>query len=271
MEHKVKELLRLEISPLNSEDPYADVELTEEEKEKALRAARRDKAAAIHNKSYLEKISAPKQYPKHTIESFKAMVLGKIRTKIPEYVIDKYNEPIFHLLALYCMRDPEFEKIDNGVYSLNKGFALLGKVGVGKTTLARGFSNNPTNPFTVISARTVAMDYAHKEFGGSLAIQKYSGLREVPPYDFYGHKYIGSLYDDLGTEETRKHFGNESNVMQEIILNRYDNPELIGKTHFTSNLNPDEIGQIYGDRARSRIREMCNIFLFDPAGGDRRK
>lgn len=251
-------------------DPYAHIVLTEEETEFALRKARQEKAVAIKTKEYLAQISQPKQYRKFTLQEFKDEVLNKIRTKIPDYVLDDYNSHIFHLSALYYLRDPEFETIDGGRYKLNKGLAYLGPIGCGKTSMAQGFNVNPTNSYAIVSCRTVAEEYSMKD-GGALAIKKFSGLREVPPYDFFDQRFIGTLFDDLGTENAKKHFGNESNVMEEIFLNRYDVHELNAKTHLTTNLSADQIEEFYGPRVRSRLRQMCNFLMFNPKGADRRK
>ena len=96
------------------------------------------------------------------------------------------------------------------------------------------------------------------------------------------HKYsIGKLYqtdprtycfDDLGTENNLKYFGNECNVMAEILLSRYDlfiSKKL--KTHITTNLSATEIETHYGNRVRSRLRELCNLIAFDNVAKDKRK
>ena len=71
------------------------------------------------------------------------------------------------------------------------------------------------------------------------------------------HKYSkGKLYesepkiicfDDFGTENNLKYFGNECNVMAEILLSRYDlytSKKL--QRHITTNLSASEIENIYG-------------------------
>lgn len=270
MEKSITEGIRQKLGTEQFKDPYADEVLTEEEVEAALRKARYNKAIARNEREYLEKISKPKEYPKPTIDQFSGFILNKIKVDIPDYVLDDDNKHNFHLLCLYFMGDPEFETIDGGRYRLNKGIALLGPIGCGKTSMIYAFNINPTNPFVPVSCRTVAGDYSLKD-GGNIAIQKYSSVAEVPAYEFFGHKYVGRLFDDLGTENAKKHFGNESNVMEEIILNRYENADLKGKTHITSNLSAEQIEELYGPRVRSRLRQMCNFIVFNSKGGDRRK
>ena len=60
--------------------------------------------------------------------------------------------------------------------------------------------------------------------------------------------------------------------MAEILLSRYD--LFISKklqTHITTNLSASEIEQQYGNRVRSRLRELCNLIAFDNVTKDKRK
>jgi DNA replication protein DnaC len=60
--------------------------------------------------------------------------------------------------------------------------------------------------------------------------------------------------------------------MAEILLNRYDQFISIGMlTHITSNLSSKEIENFYGNRVRSRMREMFNVVGFGGGVGDKRK
>ena len=86
-----------------------------------------------------------------------------------------------------------------------------------------------------------------------------------------------------------KNFGVDSNVIGEILLSRYElftrNPELVSRsysknptakkgkpivTHGTTNLNADEIEERYGNRVRSRMRELFNLIAFDKNCRDKR-
>ena len=65
--------------------------------------------------------------------------------------------------------------------------------------------------------------------------------------------------------------GNECNVMAEILLSRYD--IFISKklqTHITTNLSATEIEKHYGNRVRSRLREMVNLIAYDKSTPDKR-
>jgi DNA replication protein DnaC len=78
-------------------------------------------------------------------------------------------------------------------------------------------------------------------------------------------EYTGICFDDLGTEDTEKaHYGNRTNVMEKIILNRYDHCRN-KLTHFTTNLTAEQIKETYGLRVTDRLREMVNVLDF-PTG-----
>jgi hypothetical protein len=259
------------------QDPYAHIVLSESEIEKALRKARSEKAAEIHRQEYWKRINAPVEYPKMDYDQYKEFVTKRILARHPNFAVDEWNRDIFHSLLLYFMGDPAFEKIPKdksnpslGFYSLNKGIALLGGVGCGKTSLMMGFALNPNNPFLAVTCRKVAAEYADQKNGGHQIIDFYSDVISVNPRDHWGHKNVGRFFDDLGTEDKTKHFGNELNVMANIFLDRYEIVDLKAKTHFTSNLSADEIEEVYGQRVRSRVREMFNWIKFDPEAPDRR-
>ena len=85
-----------------------------------------------------------------------------------------------------------------------------------------------------------------------------------------GHPKI-YCFDDLGTEQNLKYFGNECNVMGEILLSRYEHfvsQKMI--THLTTNLSASEIEISYRNRLRSRLREMFNQIPFSNSTKDKR-
>jgi DNA replication protein DnaC len=98
-------------------------------------------------------------------------------------------------------------------------------------------------------------------------------------FNHLGYKVIedygnGSFFcfDDLGVEPMGRHYGQDCNVMGEILLSRYElflKSKL--KTHATTNLNAEELEERYGSRVRSRMREMFNLIAFDESARDKRK
>ena len=59
--------------------------------------------------------------------------------------------------------------------------------------------------------------------------------------------------------------------MAEILLSRYDifTSKKI-QTHITTNLSASEIESVYGNRLRSRLREMINLIAFEKGIDDKR-
>lgn len=68
-----------------------------------------------------------------------------------------------------------------------------------------------------------------------------------------------------------RYFGDQINVMGEILLSRYDLYISQGiRTHATTNLNAEELEKRYGARVRSRLREMFNLIAFEAEAEDKR-
>jgi len=78
-------------------------------------------------------------------------------------------------------------------------------------------------------------------------------------------------FDDLGVESSLKYYGNQCNVLGEILLTRYELFVAKGLlTHATTNCNSSENENFYGNRVRSRMREMFNLVAFDKEAKDKR-
>lgn len=73
-------------------------------------------------------------------------------------------------------------------------------------------------------------------------------------------KPVTWCFDDFGLESVSvKNYGNEQNILEEIMLDRYDLALSCGlKTFITTNLTPDMIEENYGPRVRDRFRETMN-------------
>ncbi|MEY3499874.1 MAG: hypothetical protein RL308_1543 [Bacteroidota bacterium] len=147
---------------------------------------------------------------------------------------------------------------------LSKGILLSGPVGCGKTTLMTLMRHvaQPNYKFIMKTCRDISFEFIKD---GYQTIHKYSnGNNSYSEYRNY-------CFDDLGVETNLKYYGNECNVMAEIILSRYDifiSKQVI--THITSNLSASEIETAYGNRVRSRLRNMLNLIAFDKDTKDKR-
>ena len=177
--------------------------------------------------------------------------------------IYKEDYPLIFKLLVYIAGDAR--NAERLGISLIRGILLSGPVGCGKSsllTLLRGLQTKERR-FIVKSCREVTFEFIQAGYSVIFNYSKYS-FNDFEPKTY--------LFDDLGAENNLKYFGNDCNVMAEILLSRYDlfiSQNMI--THVTTNLNSEEIEQMYGPRVRSRFREMFNLISFDDATKDRRK
>lgn len=146
-------------------------------------------------------------------------------------------------------------------YDLKKGIYLFGNVGRGKTFLLRvmlsmvNAINFDFRKFKIVSVKEIMFE-----------ISKQSSIAPL-------EKYLKKVYcfDDFGFEDSNfKLYGNEMPIMEYVVSMRYDKFIRSGlTTHITTNVPPEEITNIYGDRVFSRAKEMFNfVFL---GGDDKRK
>ena len=170
---------------------------------------------------------------------------------------------IIYKLIAYFLKD-EATCYQNGI-NLDKGILLSGPIGCGKTTLMNLMKNlTPTeHKFYVKPCRDISFEFIQE---GYEVIHKYSKGK------LYQSDPKTICFDDLGTENNLKYYGNECNVMAEILLSRYDIFTIKKlQTHLTTNLSASEIENVYGNRVRSRLRELCNLIAFEKKVIDKRK
>jgi len=168
------------------------------------------------------------------------------------FKINENDCPTFYKLLIYMIKDQsEAQKLQ---IDLSKGILLSGPIGCGKTSIM-----HLIRPFAV-----QVSDY------------KIKTCREIA-FEFYTQKVHlqnrlpGYCFDDLGAEQQIKHFGNDCNVMAEILISRYE--EFVQNksiTHITTNLSASEIEAHYGNRLRSRMRNMFNLITFPTNSKDKR-
>ena len=184
----------------------------------------------------------------------KNILWGLFKNHSPEgYVINKRNEQVIYTVLRYFLRAQDFNKdtLIKTKPSLEKGLLIYGTYGVGKSELFEILhnigrelitkQNCKTLWFSTLSAGSFVDQYmeAAKEDSSTFSIKKY---------------YTGKLYiDDLGFE--KKAF-NKTEVFGELLFerNRLRNP-----TYVTTNLNPAQLTERYGDRIGDRLPEMFNI------------
>jgi DNA replication protein DnaC len=172
------------------------------------------------------------------------------------------DHPVIYRLIAYFLKD-EQSAFQFGI-DLTKGILLTGPVGCGKTSLMTimKYLSRVEHKFIVKPCRDVSFEFINDGYG---IIHKYSKgkLYEADPRIY--------CFDDLGVENNLKYYGNECNVLAEVVLSRYD--IFISKkipTHITTNLSASEIELHYGTRVRSRLRQLCNLIAFDNNAKDKR-
>ncbi len=178
------------------------------------------------------------------------------------FKIIEEDHPIVYKLIAYFLKD-EQACFQLGI-NLNKGILMSGPVGCGKTSLMNlmKFLTPVEYKFIVKPCRDVSFEFIKD---GYEVIHRYSRgkLEQLDPKIY--------CFDDLGLENNLKYYGNECNVMAEILLSRYD--LYISRriqTHITTNLSASEIEAQYGNRVRSRMRELFNLIAYDNNTKDKR-
>lgn len=248
-----------EVLSLYGKQPdVCDVELTEEETAEAIHQAKVKKLIILENK-HKEKIR--EEFNRQLSQPFSPKelseyVLGIAGNLVNGFVVSDEMRPVLNALCFYFTGSSKFEDL-NPDWKLSKGLFLWGNIGVGKTTLMHIFSRNKRQCFQVISCRKFSSEYAKH---GDDVIDPYRNiLYSIPGSDNFLQKQTGVCFDDLGTERDAMNYGNRKNIMEEILLDRYDNKVPYYQTHITTNLSADDIEQRYGTRVRSRMREMFNM------------
>lgn len=168
-----------------------------------------------------------------------------------------YDDDLYLLykLCLYYIRD--YKKCEKHGLDPHKGILLSGPVGCGKTSWMKLLKHitPANNNYSVVPCRYITFQFNGKGF---------------PVLDIYGSS-SSYCFDDLGIEPDGKHFGQDCNVMGEVLLSRHDLFIRSKKLTFaTTNLNAEEIDDRYGSRVRSRMRELFNLVAFDKSCGDKR-
>jgi len=176
-------------------------------------------------------------------------------------LIPEDYEIIFKLLIYFLKDSAGAEKYN---ISFRKGILLSGPVGCGKTSLMNilKYIQMPEERHIVKPCRDISFEFIQEGYSTIHKYSKHSFKNNIPKV---------YCFDDLGIENNLKYYGNECNVMAEILLSRYDlfvSRQMI--THLTTNLNSGEIEDIYGTRIRSRLREQFNLIAFDANSKDKR-
>lgn len=181
------------------------------------------------------------------------------KTICPKFQITPEMKPLLNDLFRWCL-------MLEGRHDPKKGLWLWGNIGTGKSTMLQivklycrdarlpEYYRDPENPREMRKER---LPYSFKitnasEVAGTFAREGYPGIE----------RYIRNCrqaFDEVGREcIPTGFFGNMENVFQYIFQRRYD-VKTGDFTHVTSNLSPEQIGEVYGDHIFDRCNEMFNF------------
>lgn len=188
-----------------------------------------------------------------------------------EFIIDEENKATVAAFVAYFTGNIEVMKEHS--IDPRKGIIIFGNPGSGKSMLFRILRDCLTSESPVQIGERVARErdfFVRSSFLTCEHMAKLYMLKGEAELHKFGQKAVAKIngeyhchhacFDDLGAEEVRNNFGNVKEVMVDLINERYDLFLSHGlKTHFTTNLNPDQIEKRYSTRVRSRLKHMCNV------------
>lgn len=151
----------------------------------------------------------------------------------------------------------------------HKGIYLYGAVGRGKTIIMQSLAQM----CLIIESKleNAGKEFTQRKFKVVNSKSIIAEFAETKKHETLKRYYSNSLcIDDFGAEENFKMWGNEMNVIGDIIEERYQRYQYSGLlTHATSNIPPEDWREKYGDRVDSRMNELFNPVLL--VGIDKRK
>lgn len=185
-----------------------------------------------------------------------------------KYAIEDIDRPPVLKLLSYFLEDKEVAA-HYGI-DLKKGLLVTGPIGCGKTAIMNVLCSlcEGLGKPDIIKCRDLSFEFSEDGYSVVSKYSKQSFYRNsgfpFPPRTI--------CFDDLGLEPQTSHWKNSCQIMAEILLSRYEYFVEDGMlTHVTTNLNTKELEEVYGNRIRSRLRQMFNLIAFDPASKDKRR
>jgi len=191
---------------------------------------------------------------------------GYVRLQFPEFQIDKLNTSIIEYLANIAIGSAD-----------RKGLIIRGEVGVGKTTLLKIWLKFR---LTILAPNIAELPIRRDDVNDR--VMKVSFLDPISLLSAFTKSGYGLfeektgdilVVDDLGISTDINHFGTIVNVLEQLILSRYNEFKNSPNLEFygTTNLTSDQLTQLIGERAKSRLTEMTAWKEGLILGNDRRK
>lgn len=159
----------------------------------------------------------------------------------------KEDKAMLFILCCYFIQDQNAGAIIG--LDLNKGLLLSGPVGCEKTSLMKlmPYFGSHKIKYEMIPTSNIVNDFND---AGSEVLEKYKDIKDY-------------CFDDLGLEPTGCYNTKNCNVMEEILLSRYDLFKTKNvKSHITTNLHIEELEARYGSHFTSKLDEMFNFVSF---------
>lgn len=258
---------------------YDHVILTDEEAHEALRLAREMKEIESTRREYLNNLTREPVFRQYNAVELYQILSTSRNVQGDTITIDGANQDAVDQLCFYFAKDKRF------MGDLNKGLLLMGPKGTGKTHLMKFFQQNQVASYIMVNCRIIENAWINEKQTDEVKIIDYYSKNKTLAFNEnrFGHMTAGFCFDDLGSETTpSKRFGEEKNVLAEIILNRYDavtmyqhkyddedkpiedkNRPLFCHSHIVTNILPEDLEQRYGSRMRDRLREMFNLITVE--------
>ncbi len=182
--------------------------------------------------------------------------IARYRDQVPDLLRLYYRAEVFKRGCPFLDDQATGEHLQKAANWLLKvqrpkaGLIICGGTGNGKTTMARALAATIQKCNNQAVTQITALQFAALE-----------AERDENRYNLIRYRQAPVLFlDDLGTEATSvKVWGNVISPVVELIYQRYN---LQMFTIATSNLNPRQLAEKYGDRVGDRIREMFNVLAF---------
>lgn len=180
-----------------------------------------------------------------------------------DYLFTENINQILKLLLLYFAGQEEFISMYNKIYeregTLQKGILLIGSVGSGKSLIFEIFKLYTSrilhkNSYQIFQSNDIidGLNIQGKIYFNKFSYNRSNNNTLCP---------ITCYIDDIGSRnEIVNYYGSEYNTIQELITIRYNIFTKYRKlTHLSTNLYPNKLKEIYGERLIDRMREMFNI------------
>lgn len=178
--------------------------------------------------------------------------------------VGKTIDPLFEIIEeqkQYYIDLVRYFSNHAGTLDVNKGLLISGDIGTGKT-LSMKVMQKMFGNIKIVSARHLIREFLMSKVNGMDVLDEYGrrSFYKTPQGQIDIKRPMQIYFDDLGLEEVNtKMYGNQQNILAEILLDRYENFKHHGmKTYATTNLTPDAMEKIYGLRVRDRMVEMMN-------------